>query len=124
MASPTGPSTAGHPPAPVEPPAPRPRPDALLVAAHVELASLLALLANLATVHAPAVSSLLGPTHGCAYVFVCGAAVRAGGGARTRAAALALVPGVGGLLSRRHLTHHLTGRRTSRPAPRQAPPPL
>lgn len=79
------------------------RPSALLVAAHVEVVSLIVLLVNLGTVHAPAVSSLVGPTHGCAYVFVFGAAVRAAGSVRTRAAALAVVPGVGGLLSRHHL---------------------
>lgn len=79
------------------------RPDALLVAAHVEIVSLIVLLTNLATAHTPAVSSLAGPTHGCAYLFVVVAAVRAAGGVRTRAAALAVVPGIGGLLSRRHL---------------------
>lgn len=64
----------------------------LRTAAVVELVSLLLLLANLATVHWPPVAALLGPVHGCAYLFVIGAAP----GRRRRLTAL--VPGVGGLL--------------------------
>lgn len=77
-----------------------PRP--LRVAAHAELVSLLALLANLATVHLPPVSSLLGPTHGCAYLFVVVATWRLPrASAATRA--VAVIPGVGGLLALRRL---------------------
>ncbi|WFB10166.1 DUF3817 domain-containing protein [Streptomyces sp. LX-29] len=73
----------------------------LRVAAAIELLSLLVLLGNLATVHVPAVASVLGPTHGCAYLFVVIAAIQAG--AQGRGRAKAFVPGVGGLLAVRHL---------------------
>lgn len=68
----------------------------LRAAALVELISLILLLANLVTVHWAPVASLLGPTHGCAYLFVIGATLRAAPGRRTRLTAL--VPGIGGLL--------------------------
>ncbi|MDR7273689.1 DUF3817 domain-containing protein [Catenuloplanes atrovinosus] len=69
----------------------------LRVAAAVEALSLLVLLANLATVHIDGVASLMGPIHGCAYLFVIIAAFRLPG--LTRAARLSsLVPGIGGLL--------------------------
>ncbi|WP_346427680.1 hypothetical protein [Streptomyces sp. AcE210] len=42
----------------------------LRIAAHVELISLVVMLANLATAHLEPISSLMGPTHGCAYLFV------------------------------------------------------
>lgn len=64
----------------------------LRAAALVEPVSLVLLLANLATVHWPPVASLLGPVHGCAYLFVIGAAPD------RRRRLIALVPGVGGLL--------------------------
>ncbi|MFW5417087.1 hypothetical protein J0910_10765 [Nocardiopsis sp. CNT-189] len=75
---------------------------ALRVAAAVELGSLAVLLANLATLHLPGVASLAGPVHGCAYLFVIGAAARH---PHRRPAALlqALVPGIGGLLAVRTL---------------------
>ncbi|AWL41238.1 MULTISPECIES: DUF3817 domain-containing protein [Streptomyces] len=74
----------------------------LRVAAHAELISLIVLLANVFTVHLKPVSSLTGPTHGCAYLFVVIATWRFG---RAPAAAkvVALVPGVGGLLALRQL---------------------
>ena len=68
----------------------------LRIAAVVELASLILLLTNLATVHWAPVASLLGPVHGCAYLFVIGATVQVTGDLRTRL--LAAVPGIGGLL--------------------------
>jgi hypothetical protein len=68
----------------------------LRTAALVELASLVLLLVNLATVHWSPVASLLGPVHGSAYLFVIGATVRVSQDLRTRL--LAAVPGVGGLL--------------------------
>jgi len=49
----------------------------LRVAARVELVSLLVLLANLATVHARAVATLIGPLHGCAYLLVIGSTLAA-----------------------------------------------
>ncbi|MCO8270449.1 DUF3817 domain-containing protein [Actinoplanes sp. TRM 88003] len=73
----------------------------LRVAARTELISLLALLANLATVHVPWIPTLLGPLHGCAYLLVIGATVAATH--RTRARLLAVVPGIGGLLALRSI---------------------
>lgn len=74
---------------------------ALRIAAGTELATLAVLLANLATVHLPQVSSVVGPTHGCAYLFVIVLTVRQSRASRTRA--LAVVPGIGGLLVLRQL---------------------
>jgi hypothetical protein len=69
----------------------------LRIAARVELVSLIVLFANLATAHLKPVTSLMGPLHGCAYLFVVGATWRLKpAGATTRATAF--VPGVGGLL--------------------------
>jgi hypothetical protein len=73
----------------------------LRIAARVELISLLLLLANLATVHAGWVATLLGPLHGCAYLVVIGAGWQATRRARPRL--LAVVPGIGGLLTERAL---------------------
>jgi len=73
----------------------------LRVAARVELVTLLVLLANLATVHAPAVATLVGPLHGCAYLLVIGSTLAATRQGRPRL--LALVPGVGGLLAERRM---------------------
>ena len=73
----------------------------LRIAALVELVSLVLLLANLATVHWPPVASLLGPVHGCAYLFVIGATLQATRDRRTRLTAV--VPGIGGLLVLRRL---------------------
>ncbi|MGW1466782.1 hypothetical protein ACWCPT_20830 [Streptomyces sp. NPDC002308] len=42
----------------------------LRIAAHTELVSLIVMPANLATAHLRPISSLTGPTHGCAYLFV------------------------------------------------------
>lgn len=75
---------------------------ALRIAAFAELATLFVLLVNLATVHWAPISSLVGPTHGCAYLLVVILTWRQpGAGRRTRAAAL--LPGVGGLLVLRRL---------------------
>jgi hypothetical protein len=73
----------------------------LRIAAIVELVSLAVLLANLVTVHLPAVASLVGPIHGCAYLFVIGAALRLTGSKTT--ALLAAVPVVGGLVALRRV---------------------
>jgi hypothetical protein len=67
----------------------------------VELFSLILLLANLVTVHWPSVAGLLGPVHGCAYLFVIGSTMRVTTDLRTRLTAV--VPGVGGLLVLRRL---------------------
>ncbi|MGW7002094.1 DUF3817 domain-containing protein [Streptomyces sp. NPDC054933] len=74
----------------------------LRIAAHVELISLIVLLANLATAHLKPVSSLMGPTHGCAYLFVLAATWRLKHAATTTKAT-ALIPGIGGLLALRQL---------------------
>jgi hypothetical protein len=68
----------------------------LRIAAVVELATLAALLVNLATVHWAPVASLLGPIHGCAYLAVIGATWQMTKSRRSRL--LAVVPGIGGLL--------------------------
>ncbi len=70
----------------------------LHIAAHAELISLIVLLANVFTIHLKAISSLMGPTHGCAYLFVVIATWRLKQ-APVAAKVLAIVPGVGGLLA-------------------------
>lgn len=74
----------------------------LPIAAHAELISLIVMLANVFTVHLKPMSSLLGPTHGCAYLWVVIATCRL---KQVPAAVkvLALVPGAGGLLALRQL---------------------
>lgn len=72
------------------------------IAAFVELVTLVVLLANLATVHLKPVTSLVGPTHGCAYLVIVLATWR-NGQAATAAKAVALLPGIGGLLVLRQL---------------------
>jgi uncharacterized membrane protein YdcZ (DUF606 family) len=70
---------------------------ALNIAAGAELVTLTLLLANLATVHLPAVSSVLGPVHGAAYLLVILLTHNdrdAGGSTKL----LAWLPAVGGLL--------------------------
>jgi hypothetical protein len=83
---------------------------ALRIAAVVELATLLLLLANLFTVHWEAVSSLAGPTHGCAYLLVVILTWRQPG-ADPPAKATALLPGVGGLIVLRRLSQASTASR-------------
>ncbi|MFJ7625318.1 DUF3817 domain-containing protein [Streptomyces sp. NPDC097595] len=74
----------------------------LSVAARAELVSLIVLLANLFTVHLKPVSSLTGPAHGCAYLFVVIATWRLNQ-APAATKVLAIVPGIGGLLALRQL---------------------
>lgn len=74
----------------------------LRIAAHVELVSLVVMLANLATAHLKPISSLTGPTHGCAYLFVVIATWRLTS-ATTATRAVAVIPGIGGLLALRGL---------------------
>jgi len=76
---------------------------ALRVAAAVELISLAILLLNLSTVHWSSVSSLLGPTHGCAYLLVIILALRQPR-ANAKIRVTALVPAIGGLLVLRQLS--------------------
>lgn len=75
----------------------------LRAAAAAEVVTLLAMLTNLVTVHAEAVSSVLGPLHGGSYLTVI-VAVLVLEGAPTRARVLAFVPGVGGYLASRAVT--------------------
>ena len=74
----------------------------LRIAARIELISLIVLLANLATADVKPVASLVGPIHGCAYLFVLGSTWRLRQAAST-AKATAVIPGVGGLLALRQL---------------------
>ncbi|MEU6038350.1 hypothetical protein ABZ801_23355 [Actinomadura sp. NPDC047616] len=75
---------------------------ALRIAA-AEAVSLAVLLANLVTVHTEAISSLVGPLHGTAYLAVIAATwltpETAVPGARWRS----VVPGIGGLLTLRRI---------------------
>lgn len=86
----------------------------LRIAAHTELISLLILLTNLATVHLRPLSSLMGPVHGCAYLFVILLAWRLPH-ATPAVRALSLIPGVGGLLALRRAAARSP---LGRPAPR------
>jgi hypothetical protein len=72
----------------------------LRIAGTVELATLALLLANLATVHLPELTRVLGPVHGLAYTATVITAVLVMAG-RHRVWLLALIPGVGGLLAAR-----------------------
>ncbi len=81
----------------------------LRIAAHAELISLIVMLANVFTVHLKPISSLMGPTHGCAYLFVVIATWRLRQ-APAAAKILALVPGVGGLLALRQLDRGASAR--------------
>ncbi|RZQ62419.1 DUF3817 domain-containing protein [Amycolatopsis suaedae] len=69
---------------------------ALKAVSVAELATLVVLLANVATVHLPVVSSLFGPLHGSAYLATI--ALTWVAGCPGRGKAMALIPGIGGLL--------------------------
>jgi len=77
-------------------------PRSLTIVARVELITLVVLFANLFTVHLQPVAALIGPAHGCAYLFVVISVWRMEPATPT-AKALAVIPGVGGLLALRHL---------------------
>jgi hypothetical protein len=77
----------------------------LRIAARAELISLIILLANLAAAHLKPISSLIGPTHGCAYLFVVAATWRVKS-ATTTTKAIAAIPGIGGLLALHRLSPH------------------
>jgi hypothetical protein len=97
------PTQPSSPPPSSPPPLARPGlPSVLLrLAAAVEWGSLALLLLNLATVHWPAVATLLGPLHGCAYLVVIGATLRESRDTPTRL--LTVLPGLGGLLATRRM---------------------
>ncbi|WP_137991472.1 DUF3817 domain-containing protein [Streptomyces vilmorinianum] len=88
----------------------------LRIAAAAEAASLLILPANLLTTHTAAVSTLVGPIHGTAYLVVVAATWPAPGAAAPGARRRSVVPGVGGLLALRRL------RDTDRSRAGQSPP--
>jgi hypothetical protein len=75
----------------------------LKIAAVVEAVSVCLLFLNLFTVHWPAVSSVLGPTHGTAYLVTIVTALTTAG-ASTRAKVLSFVPAIGGYLALRNLS--------------------
>ncbi|WP_329112433.1 hypothetical protein [Streptomyces sp. NBC_01353] len=75
----------------------------LHIAAGVEAFSLVALLANLLTTHTPAVSSLVGPLHGTAYLVVIAATWQVSNATMSGTRWAAVVPGVGGLLALRRM---------------------
>ena len=77
----------------------------LEIASWAEFVSLAVLLLNLATAHAPAVTSLGGPVHGCAYLFVVILTLRRTD-LRPGSRLLALIPGIGGLLVLRRVSAH------------------
>jgi hypothetical protein len=74
----------------------------LRIAARAELVSLIILLGNLFTAHLKPISSLMGPTHGCAYLFTVIATWRLPQATPT-AKTLSFLPGIGGLLALRQL---------------------
>ncbi|WP_432941607.1 DUF3817 domain-containing protein [Kribbella sp. CA-253562] len=74
----------------------------LRAAATAEVVSLVILFANLFTVHWAAVSSLIGPTHGCCYLLVVILTAREARASRPTKL-IALIPAVGGLLVLRRL---------------------
>ncbi len=75
----------------------------LKIAAAVEAVTVCLLFANLFTVHWPAVSSALGPTHGTAYLVTIVTTVSTTG-ATTRAKVLSFAPAIGGYLALRDLS--------------------
>jgi hypothetical protein len=75
---------------------------------YLELSTLLVLLGNLATVHRPDISSVVGPLHGLSYTAAIIAAVLVADG-RHRVWVLALVPGLGALLASRAAARHIPG---------------
>ncbi|GAB3812225.1 DUF3817 domain-containing protein [Kribbella italica] len=74
----------------------------LRAAATAEVVSLVILFTNVFTVHWPAVSSLIGPIHGCCYLLVVILTARTVQAA-TNTKLLALIPAIGGLLVLRRL---------------------
>lgn len=93
----------------------------LRIAAGVEAASFAVLLGNLLTTHTQAITTLVGPLHGTAYLVAIAATSMAPSaapsaaptGARWRAA----IPGVGGLLALRRIRNRSRG---SQPLTRHA----
>ena len=72
----------------------------LQIAGTAELVTLILMLANMLTVHAPAISQILGPLHGLAYMATVITAILVRGD-RHIVWVLSLIPGIGGLLAAR-----------------------
>ncbi|WP_406432503.1 DUF3817 domain-containing protein [Streptomyces sp. NBC_01589] len=83
----------------------------LRIAAQGELISLIILLTNLATAHLKPISSLMGPTHGCAYLFVVVATWRLKQ-ATPVTKATAVIPGIGGIVALRRLRPDIDDQRS------------
>lgn len=81
----------------------------LRVAAAVEAATVVVLLANLATVHVPVVATVLGPIHGTAYL--AGIALTWTAGLSRTARLLACIPAAGAWLAARTVTTEPAGSR-------------
>ncbi|WP_058043328.1 hypothetical protein [Streptomyces roseifaciens] len=75
----------------------------LRIAAGVETASFAVLLGNLLTTRTQAVTTLVGPLHGMAYLVALAATSMAPSAASTGARWRAAIPGVGGLLALRRI---------------------
>ncbi|POM25444.1 hypothetical protein BTM25_40910 [Actinomadura rubteroloni] len=86
----------------------------LRIAAQAELVSLIVLLANVFTVHLKPISSVMGPTHGCAYLFVVIATWRLKPAPAVNI--VALIPGIGGQLALRLLARN-SADQAQQPAP-------
>ncbi|GAA2354770.1 hypothetical protein GCM10010404_03570 [Nonomuraea africana] len=81
----------------------------LRIAAGIEAASLVILLGNLLTTHTRAITSLVGPVHGTAYLVVIMAALLAPSASSSGIRWRAVVPGIGGLLALRQMRTHSPG---------------
>ncbi|MCX4820463.1 hypothetical protein OG883_11205 [Streptomyces sp. NBC_01142] len=75
----------------------------LRIAAGAEAASFAVLLGNLLTTHTQAITTLVGPLHGTAYLVVIAVTALASSAASQGARWRAAIPGVGGLLALRRI---------------------
>nr|WP_107393281.1 hypothetical protein [Streptomyces agglomeratus] len=89
----------------------------LRIAAGAETASFAVLLGNLLTTHTQAITTLVGPLHGTAYLVVIAATSMAPSAASTGARWRSAIPGVGGLLALRRINIRTQG---SQPLTRNA----
>ncbi|MFG2196965.1 hypothetical protein [Streptomyces sp. NPDC048639] len=87
----------------------------LRIAAGAEAASFAVLLGNLLTTHTQAITTLVGPLHGTAYLVVIAVASTAPSAASPGVLWRAAIPGVGGLLALRRIRNRP---RRSRPPTR------
>lgn len=92
----------------------------LRIAAGAEAASFAVLLGNLLTTHTQAITTLVGPLHGTAYLVAIAAASMAPSAASTGARWRAAIPGVGGLLALRQIRNPSREANLSPATPRKA----